>query len=133
MVWDLMNDPRLFPMWQKGYESTVQIKGSPGEEGAQAQHIYKENGKEFTFTENVLESEPPGRIRITLESDVMSYETETVLNETDSSTQITMSSNAIMKAFSFRVLSPLLRKSFQKRQDEDLLRLKQLAESQAVE
>ena len=133
MVWDLMNDARLFPLWQKGYESTVQIKGSPGEEGAQAQHVYKENGKEFMFTEEVLESMPPSRIKVLLESNVMSYEVETELKESSGGTEITMTNHAVMKAFSFRILSPLLRKSFQKRQDEDLVRLKKLAESQATD
>jgi len=129
VVWEIMNDPKLFSQWQKGYESTVILDGVPGQKGARARHIYMENGKKFRFSEEVLESTPPSNIIVTLDSDVMKYHIHTELNETDNGTIVSMKNDATMKAFSFRVLSPFLRKSFQKRQDEDLQRLKKLVES----
>ncbi|MEJ2006053.1 MAG: SRPBCC family protein [Cyclobacteriaceae bacterium] len=129
-VWNLLNDPSLFPQWQKGYESTVQLSGSPGEEGARAQHVFNESGKKFTFTEEVLESQEPEKILVTLDSDVMTYRIETTLEELGEQTRVTMTAQTTMKAFSFKILSPFLSKSFQKRQDEDLRRFKELAESE---
>ena len=128
-VWEIMNDPRLFSQWQKGYESTVQLKGEPGREGAKAQHVFLENGKKFTFEETVETSSPPAHITVTLDHPVMTYRIKTQLEESNAGTRVLIENLATMKAFSFKVLSPFLRKSFQKRQDEDLTRLKSLVES----
>ncbi|MCA6073560.1 SRPBCC family protein [Fulvivirga sedimenti] len=128
-IWDFINNPAYFALWQKGYESTVQISGSPGVEGSTAQHVYIENGKKFTFTEEVLKTEPPESISVVLDHPVMSYAITTTLTPHQDITNVKMSNQVTLKAFSFKVLAPFLKKTFLKRQDEDLSRLKTVLES----
>ncbi len=128
-VWDYINDPETMSEWQQGYTSTEPLEGQPATKGARAKHTYTERGKPFVMTETVIDSRPPYAIDIVLEHPTMDYQIATRLREdTDGSTRIQMDSEVKMKAFSFKVLKPLLKKPFQKRQDKDLERLKNVME-----
>ncbi len=129
MIWDFINDPAYFSLWQKGYESTVQISGTPGVAGAKAQHVFMENGKKFIFTEEVLESSPEEHISVVLDHPVMTYAIKTSLIPNEDSTTVQMTNDVTLKAFSFKILAPFLKKNFLKRQDEDLKKLKSVLES----
>lgn len=124
-VWDYMNNTAHMKDWQQGYTDTEKISGTPATKGAKAKHTYTERGKPFIMTETVIDSHPPTAIDIVLEHPTMEYTIATRLREdSPSATHVQMDSKVRMKAFSFKVLKPLLKGPFQKRQDEDLVRLK---------
>ena len=128
-VWDYINDTDTMKDWQQGYTSTEQLEGEPATKGARAKHTYMERGKPFEMTETVLDSRPPYAIDIILEHPAMDYSIATRLREdVEGSTRVQMDSEVKMKAFSFKVLKPLLKKPFQKRQDKDLENLKKVME-----
>jgi uncharacterized protein YndB with AHSA1/START domain len=125
LVWEYMNDRSHMKEWQQGYTSSEHISGEPLMNGARARHTYTERGKPFVMTETILNSDPPRSIEIMLEHPAMNYAIITkLISEDADTTHVTMDSNVTFKAFSFKVLKPLLKKPFQKRQDEDLQRLK---------
>ncbi len=129
-VWKYMNDTSCMKEWQQGYTATEQLSGTPATKGAKAKHTYTERGKPFIMTETVIESNPPTAIDIVLEHPMMDYSIATRLQEDSPSvTRVQMDSQVRMKAFSFKILKPLLKKPFQKRQDEDLMRLKNKLEN----
>ncbi len=124
-VWEFINDTSTMQEWQKGYTSTEVIEGKPAEKGSMAKHTYMERGKPFIMKETVIDSRPPHAIDILLEHPTMDYQISTRLRtEAENTTLVQMDSLVRMKAFSFKVLKPLLKKPFQKRQDGDLDRLK---------
>lgn len=130
-----MNDTRYMKDWQQGYSGTERISGEPLKKGAVAKHTYLERGKPFVMTETIIESNPPKEIDIILEHPTMTFSLKTTLNaEGANATRVTMENVIQFKAFSFKLLKPLLRGPFQKRQDEDLKRLKsRLEESSPFE
>jgi carbon monoxide dehydrogenase subunit G len=129
-VWDFINDPQYMKDWQQGYSGTERISGQPLEKGAVAKHTYLERGKPFVMTETIVESNPPNEIDIILEHPTMAFALKTRLQEEGpNATRVSMENEIRFKAFSFKVLKPLLRGPFQKRQDEDLKRLKALLEN----
>jgi len=128
-VWDFINDSKKMSEWQQGYTSTERLEGEPATKGARARHTYTERGRPFVMTETVLDSRPPYAIDIVLDHPTMDYHIATRLREdTHGATRVQMDSEVKMKAFSFKVLKPLLKKPFQKRQDKDLERLKEIME-----
>lgn len=131
-VWKFLNNTDHMAEWQQGYTATERLEGEPLSVGARARHTYTERGKPFVMTETVIDSRPPYAIDVRLEHPAMDYFIATRLREdADGDTRVQMDSEVKMKAFSFKVLKPLLKGPFQKRQDKDLQRLKEVMEKKA--
>ena len=129
-IWNLMTDPVYFSRWQEGYASTVQLEGRPGETGYKAQHVFTENNKKTIIREEVLESRPKEQLVVRKEHPAMTTEIAYRLQPGNGATALRADCSLVMKAFSFKVLSPFLRKPFQRQMQSELERLKAFIESE---
>ena len=127
-VWDFVDNPSNLGLWLSGFKAFEPISGTPGQIGAVSRHVYEDRGRRIEMTEVITERTPLKKFSSTLtHKDVRSSISMTF---TDLGSQTGLACTAVMDFTSllFKLLSPLMKRSFQKRQDGDLNRLKAFVE-----
>ena len=130
-VWEYFDNPDNMVNWLTGFKKWEHLTGEKGEIGAKAKQYYDNRGREIVMIEEITEKEPYKRFAGTLTHHSMDGVIEANFTDLgDGTTQLESINDTKFKMFALQVLSPFLKKSFQKRQDSDLAKLKELIEAQ---
>ena len=121
-VWKAISSPAAMALWQNGYQSTVMVKGEPGALYSVANHIFEEKGKKVNVSEHISSLSPPSERISELEYPVMKQKVHVSLKG-DNPVSVSIEIHATMKAFSLKIFSAWLHKSFQEKLDSDLKQL----------
>lgn len=130
-VWEYFDDPDNLAKWLTGFVRMEHMSGEKGQIGAKSKHYYDNKGREVVMIEEITEREEYRYFAGTLSHHSMDALME--VNFTDlgnGTTQLESINDTKFKMFALQVLSPFLKKSFQKRQDGDMAKLKELIEAQ---
>ena len=132
-VFSWLDDDEKAVQWLGGLEEIVPITEGGNRVGAQAKHVYLENGRRIEMIEETLVYEPDRRVKIRGEADSFTMTAEYVLTPLvtplGDATLVELTSDARFKSGLMRVLSPLLAGFSNRRVMKDLRTLKSLVES----
>lgn len=129
-VWRFIDNPDNLTKWLTGFIKFEPISGVLGTVGAKAKHIYEMNGKRFEMIEEITSRVENKEFSGVLTHAMMVSKIKMLFKEAgNNSTEVESSADTTLKSFGMRVMSFLIKRSFQKRQDEDLKRLKEVIES----
>lgn len=129
MVWDFYNNPSNYELWLSAFSHIEMVEGKWGELNAIANFYYKYNSREMKLTETIGGIIFQSKIEITQENEILKTEMQIVFESLDaSSTRIVVTTNTKFKVLTFKLLSFFLKKSFQKRLDNDFFRFKEVLE-----
>ena len=122
-VWNIISSPAALALWQNGYQSTVMTRGEPGEINSLAKHLFEDKGKKVPVIEKLISSSPTSERVSELDYPVMTQIVRVSLAG-EYPVHLSFDVQVKMKAFSLKLLSTWLRKSFQSKLEGDLERLK---------
>lgn len=129
-VWTFFDNPANLPLWLTGFKRFEPICGTQGEVGAKAKHVYEERGRTIEMIEEITLKEKYQRFHGTLDHQSMRSVIETEFIEIDAThTQMTATVHVTFHTFLFKLMMPLMKGVFQKRQDGDLIKLKSCVEA----
>lgn len=128
-VWEWTDDPDNLAKWQKGFERYELISGELGEVGMVAHQHYKEGKREFYLRETLLEKQAPNHARLELHHKTMTSIIDMDLIATNENSTEVSCLCAIELRGIWKILGPLMRKTFQKRQDEGFEMMKEAVEA----
>lgn len=130
-VWDFYDNPDNLKLWLTNFKSFELISGNPGEAGTKAKHIYQEKGRLITMYETITEKVAYHKLAGTLTMPkMMEANIQTVFKEIEANkTELICITDTRFEIISLKLFGFLLKKGFQKRQDDDLSKLKMVIES----
>lgn len=131
-VWKFFDNPDNMPLWLTGFKRFEHVSGTPGKPGAVSKHYYEMNGRSIEMTETITVRNEYAEFSGTMTNQWMvSTLTTTFRDLGNGTTEITSAVDSAFTPFFLKVFGSLMMKSgFQKRQDEDLKRLKTVLEAQ---
>lgn len=129
-VWNYFTNPDYLPIWIGGLEKYHHISGEFGKEGARGLYKFRQNGKKIEMREEIIASKKPeehsGKFH---HKDFDMIINNTFLEEGKGSTTFICNTEYRFRNLFLKLLSKfVLRSKLQKRQDDDLKRLKQAVE-----
>ncbi|MDN5203214.1 SRPBCC family protein [Fulvivirgaceae bacterium BMA10] len=128
-VWDFFDNPDNMHLWLKDFKHFEPISGKQGEVGAKAHHVYENKGKKFILEEEITKKVPykefSGILRHRSMESIMLNTFEDVGHDR---TSLVCTVDTKFKSLPFKLFGSMMKKSFQKRQDADLNRLKECLE-----
>lgn len=128
-VWEWTDDPDNLKQWQKGFQRYELISGDMGEVGMVAHQHYKEGKREFYLRETLLEKDAPHHAQLELHHKTMTSIIDMNFVETgEQSTRVSCICDIELKGI-WKIIGPLMRKAFQKRQDEGFEMMKTAVEA----
>jgi carbon monoxide dehydrogenase subunit G len=127
-VFTWLDDEQKATQWLSGLEQIIPITQGGNRVGAQAKHIYNENGRRFEMIEETLIYEPNRHVKIRAEGDMFTLTAEYTLTPTGSATRLDFASELRFKNGLMRLLTPLLMLGSQRRTMRELQKLKSLVE-----
>ena len=128
-VFSWLDDDEKALQWLDGLEEIVHLTEGGNRVGAQAKHIYTENGRRFEMVEETLVYEPNRHVKIRGESDAFTMTAEYTLTPKGNATLLDLTSEIQFKSGLMRLLMPLLAGVSKRRVMTDLQRLKSLVEN----
>ena len=130
-VWEYFTDPQNLKKWMGGLESVQPIKGEPGEEGSVSKHIVKERGQTIEMEVTIIDKNPPEKLSLELNHKDFKVKVVNLLEPVnDNSTTFITAADVKIKSFAYKLMVPVIKNELQKKQDEDLKRLKGLIEAE---
>lgn len=130
-VWTYFNDSENMANWLTGFIRVKHMSGEKGEIGAVSKHYYDNKGREVVMVEKITEMEEYKHLASVLIHHSMDVLMEINFTDLgDGTTQLKSTNDIQFKMFALKVLAPFLKKSFQKRQDGDMAKLKELIEAE---
>ncbi|MBI2429021.1 MAG: SRPBCC family protein [Ignavibacteriales bacterium] len=131
-VWKFFDDPDNMQLWLTGFKRFEHISGTTGKPGAVSKHYYEMNGRSIEMTETITVRKEFEEFSGTMTNQWMvSSLTTTFRDLGNGSTEMKSNVESTFTPFFLKLFGPLMmKKGFQKRQDEDLDRLKIILERQ---
>lgn len=130
-VWNFLQDENNMKKWLSGFKRFERTAGQAGEVGACGKQYYEENDREIVIEEELTHFDPPyrwaGKLTNPHLDSTISYE----LTEYGDETELKVTNDITFKGLGMKMLQPFLKGSIQKKEDEDLARLKQVLEEEA--
>lgn len=128
-VWDFYDDPDNLKLWLRGFQTFEHVSGERGQIGAKSRHTYLENGKTIIMDEEITARIPYKEFSGILTHDIMSTTlTNTFEDLGNGSTRLVCIVDTKFKPFFLRLLSPLMKGMFRRRQEKDFGKLKECLE-----
>lgn len=128
-VWQYFTDPNHLKEWLTGFERLEHLSGTPGTVGATSKQHYTINGKPFELLETITKRVEFRQFSGTMSNEMLHSTIHNYFTGLEGKkTEVRSDTTVTFKGF-MRVLSPLMKKSFQQRQDADLQKLKLAIES----
>jgi uncharacterized protein YndB with AHSA1/START domain len=128
-VWRFFDNPDNMPLWLEGFKRFEPLSGKQGQVGAKSKHVYEVGGRTFEMIEEITKRDPPREFSGILSNKMM---TSTMVNSfEDLGNGKTALRSTVETRFTsplYRLLGPMMKGGFQKRQDADLARLKKALE-----
>lgn len=131
-VWAMFDNPGNLKRWQPTLESFTHKSGKPGQPGAVAELVYKENGREVTMRETVAERREPhflAGVYDNARARTIIFNHFEAIDE--NTTRFVSYSNMSFKGF-MKIMSLFVAKSIRARIEADLNRFKLLVETEAA-
>ena len=130
-VWRFFDNPDNLNKWLTNLERYEHLSGEPGQVGAKSKQTFKENGRTAVLFEEITERiEQQNFSGIFTAPNMMHSIIEiTFKNMGDESTEVTSCQDMRMEKIIFRLITPLMKGSIQKRQSGDLENLKKAVEN----
>ncbi len=129
-VWAFFDNPDNLSKWLTGFVSFENISGLPGQVGTKSKHIYENNGKNLELIELITSRIENKEFKGTLSHKMMVSTMDNQFKDLGNGrTELTADVETKFKSLVFQILSPIMKRNFQKRQDEDLRRLKYAIEN----
>lgn len=131
-VWNFFDNPDNMPLWLTGFKRFEHVSGTPGKPGAVSKHYYEMNGRSIEMTETITVRNEYSEFAGTMANQWMVSNLKTTFRDLgNGTTEMTSDVDSAFIPFFLRVFGPLMmKKGFQKRQDEDLKGFKTVLESQ---
>lgn len=130
-VWEYFDNPDNMVNWLSGFKRWEHLTGEKGEVGAKAKQYYDNRGREVVMIEEITAKEPYKHFAGTITHHSMDAKLEVNFTDLgDGRTEIGSINDTKFKMFALQVLSPIMKGYYQKRQDGDLAKLKELIEAQ---
>lgn len=128
-VWAAFDNPDNLRRWQQNFHSYTHRSGQPGREGAVAELVFDENGKEIVLTETITERREPDFLAAMYESDHGSTLIVNHFEEIDeNTTRWTSWCNFTFRGF-MKFKSLFVAGSIRRRTEGDMQRFKLMVES----
>ncbi len=127
-VYALLSDETKVNLWIKGLVKLETINGIPGQVGFQGKYTFYENNRTVIFYEEITAVEPGRSFSAQMDSDGLTMEGHTLLEDLGGSTRLGVQQKVKGKSLFMKLMLPFLKGMMRKRQEEDFIRFKQLAE-----
>lgn len=130
VVWRFFDDPGNMPLWLTGFKRFEHVSGTPGKPGAVSKHFYEMNGRTIEMTEVITVRNENKEFSGTMTNQWMVSSLTTTFHDLgNGSTELKSSVESRFTPFFLKLFGTLMmKKGFQKRQDEDLNKLKSILE-----
>lgn len=128
VVWNFFDNPDNMKLWLTGFQKFEPISGTPGEVGAKSKHTYLDRGRTIELIEEITKKVPLKEFHGMLTHASMTSAIQNTFDSQGTATSITCEADIQFKSLPFKLLSPLMKGMFQKRQDNDLNTFKTLIE-----
>lgn len=130
-VWQFFDNPDNMGRWLRGFKRFEPLSGEPGQPGAKARHVYEERGRKLEMVEEVTAREEHERFEGRLTHKTMESDLTTTFRDLgEGRTELICSVDTHFRSFPLRLFGPLMKGTFQRRQDGDFQRLKQVIEGE---
>jgi hypothetical protein len=130
-VADILGSEEDASEWQDGLVKMETVRGAHNEVGALARLHYVENGRSYMMQDELLECEPDRRWRSRVSGNGMTIVVDTMLEDADGGTLLSMSWDGRPDAVWARVLFPLARPTIRRHLEADLESLRELVASRS--
>jgi carbon monoxide dehydrogenase subunit G len=128
-VASVMLDPSKVILWTSGLEEFEVISKEPGLIGSKARLHYLEGGRRYVMEDHLLEVDPNRRYVSHVSGDVIDAKVETFLKPVGTGTQVEVCWTGRGKPLLLRLMLPFMRKNISRQAQTDLVKLKELVES----
>lgn len=129
-VWDFFDNPDNMHLWLTGFKRFEPLSGKQGEVGATAKHVYEDRGRTIEMIEEITRKDMYRRFHGTLKHSSMTSLIETEFIDVNGTrTEMIATVDVTFHSFLFKLMSPLMKGAFQKRQDGDFVKFKSCVES----
>lgn len=130
-VWDKLMNPDNLKHWLTGFISIEHISGTPGNAGSISILKFKERRKEVEITETVVISNPCEHYDygFRMENAEFSSDTNIRLVSFGTKTDLIQTVQLSPNSFILKLLMPLLKGSFERRTQTELMKLKSFIET----
>ena len=125
-------DPENMPFWTKHLEKFEVVEGNITEAGALARLHFNKKGRSYIMEDELLETEPGKRYRSRVSGQGIIAEVETLFEQTDQGTQITLKWTGSSKAVPFNLMLYLLRGRITREARSELIEFKTFVETCGV-
>ncbi len=130
VVWDFYNNPANYTLWLSAFSHIELVEGKLGEPNSVSNFYYVYNKREMKLAETICDLIFQSKIETIQENEILKTEMQVVFEPLyASSTRIVVTTNTKFKVLTFKLLSFFLKKSFQKRLDNDFFRFKEILEA----
>jgi uncharacterized protein YndB with AHSA1/START domain len=127
-VFRYLDTSELAIQWLSGLKQITPITTGGNRVGAQARHLYNENGREFEMLEETLIYEPNRRVKIKGVTELFEITAQYTLTPIGERTRLDFEETLAFNNFFMRLLTPLITRSSKNRALQDFQRLKSLVE-----
>lgn len=128
-VWDFFTTSDNMKLWLSGFVRVEHLGGTPGAPGAVSKHVYEMNGKPFELIEEITVREENAKLSgVLITPTVLSIIQNEFIDRGDGSTELRCESDVTLKGF-MKMVTVFMKNGFQKRQNDDLEKLKTIIES----
>lgn len=128
-VWRFFTDPEKAKLWQPSLTGIEPVSGGAGQPGAISKWTYKENEREFTLAEKVLQREEPARFESLFENEFAANTVDNqFVEQGNDETRWVMETQYTFKTLLMKALGPILKKNYVTRAQNEMERFKELVE-----
>lgn len=129
-VFSFLMDEENLSLWIKDFMKLERLQGEDGVVGSTSRHVYKENGRVTAFIEEILAVEEAKFFQSVLRNEQLEIEITNRLNSIEGEgTRLNVCSNIQAKTLWQKFRTFFSRKQLFKKQNEDILRLKEVIEA----
>ena len=129
-VYEFLMDEENLTLWIKNFVKLERLNGEDGQVGSTSRHVYNENGRIVELMEEISAVEENKLFEAILSNKHMEMRIRNELqSQAEQNTRLRVISEVIPKSFLFRIMLFFSKKSMQRRQSEDIHRLKEAVEA----
>ena len=130
-VWDLLTDPEKVKIWNTSFVGSEPVSEGEIRAGFRSKTTLQEGGKEVVFDEEIQQFDPPETLRLSIGGGNLGAHPMNVafhLQQQGSETVVTSQCSWAPSGIFLRLIAPLITRMARKTLDDQLTRLKALAE-----
>ena len=129
-VAEVLHDPTKATLWTSGLERFEVISKTPGLVGSKARLHYIEGDRSYVMEDHLLEADPGRRYLSRVTGDVIDAVVETILEPENGGTRMEVHWTGRGKPIILKLMLPFMRANIARQTQKDLVKLKELVESE---